>query len=268
MRRVAHGMVLFQCSLTHSARHLVSPFVIKSMQCAKCYAVSFVAGLPQLDNPIVLYVVTPPRIMNLASSLLRQVLSAVKKVKKTYPDAPILTHLVPESLISGALHDTNSPHGGLEVMAEAIYDRALVPVERTASRWLYPDGTKARAFAEPAYALASSVQKKATFSLETHPRSLDVFDRNYMLHVGYRTSECGKWLFAACIDQRGEAHDLKAWLIAEDSPEHFIVTSVWNFIMNVATKANLEWRVVISRLGVIGVAETDGKSFPSVFMRS
>ena len=96
--------------------------------------------------------------MNLASSLLRQLLSAVKKVRKTYPDAPILTHLVPEALISGALHDTGLLHGGLEAMVEAIYDRALVPVERAASRWLYLEGTKTRAFAEPAFSLAPPEQ--------------------------------------------------------------------------------------------------------------
>lgn len=209
--------------------------------------------------PIVLYIVTPAKIMNLASSLLRQVLSAIKKVRKTYTDAPILTHLVPESLTSGALSDPTLHHGGLELLADAVYDRVSIPVERTASRWLYPEGAKIRCFAEPAVTLASPVRKKATFAFEAHPRSLDVLDRNYMLHIGYKTSECGKWLFAASIDQRGEAHDLKAWLIAEDSPEHFIVTSIWDFVMNIVTKASVEWRVIISKLGAVGVAETEGE---------
>lgn len=260
VRLVACVMGLSLFNSRPSGRHLVSFTLVESVLYAKPYSVSFVSGLPQPDVPTVLYIVTPARIMNLASSLLRQVLSAVKKIRKTYPDAPIITHLIPEALITGALYDPGLHHGGLEIMADAVYDRALLLVERTASRWLYPEGTKARAFAEPAYALTAPEHKKISFSLEAHPRSLDVFDRHYALHVGYRTSDCGKWLFAACIDQRGEAHDLKAWLIAEDSPEHFIVTSVWDFVMNTATKANVEWRVVISRLGVIGIAETDGRS--------
>ncbi|KAI0699800.1 mediator complex subunit 13 C-terminal-domain-containing protein [Cytidiella melzeri] len=218
--------------------------------------VSFVASLPELDTPMVFYIVTPTRMMNLASSSLRQVLSAVKKVKKTYPEAPILIHLLPESLIQGALHNPTLQHAGFETVADAIYERALLPVDRAMSRALLPADDKTRAlFSEPAFALAGSIHRKVTYSLEAHPSTLDVTDRNLMLHVAYCVSECGKWLFAACIDERGDAHDLRAWIVPDDDSDSFIANNVWEFSMSTATKAHVEWRVILAKLGAIGVAE-------------
>ncbi|KAI0346942.1 hypothetical protein BDW22DRAFT_476714 [Trametopsis cervina] len=219
--------------------------------------VSFVASLPDLEIPLVFYIITPTRMMNLASSALRQILSAMKKVRKQFPDAPILMHLLPDSLIQGALHDSTLPHAGLENIAHTVYDRVVLPTDRSMARRLLASGEKTRTlFSEPAFALAAPIHRKVAFSLEAHPSTLDVADRHYMLHVGYRASECGKWLFATCIDQRGEAHDLKAWLMPDDGLEHFIINSVWEFAMNMATKANVEWRIVISKLGPIGTTES------------
>lgn len=223
---------------------------------ADCVSVSFVASLPELEAPMVFYIVTPTRMMNLASSSLRHIFSAMKKVKKTYPDAPILMHLLPEPLILGALHDPALKYGGLEAVADAVYNRALLPTDRTMSRALLPAGEKARAlFSEPAFALTRSTTRKVTFSLEAHPSTLDVADRHYMLHVGYRVSECGKWLFAACIDQRGDAHDLRAWLVPDDDSDQFVVNNVWEFAMVTAKKAHVEWRIIVSRLGAMPANE-------------
>jgi mediator of RNA polymerase II transcription subunit 13, fungi type len=220
--------------------------------------VSFIASLLDFDTPMVFYIITPTRMMNLASPPLRQVFSAMKKVKKTYPDAPILMSLLPGSLIQGALHNPALHHAGLEILANSVYDRAVLPVDRSMSRVLLPTGDKVRAlFSEPAFALPRT-QRKISYSLEAHPSTLDVLDRHYMLHVGYRVSECGKWLFAACIDARGDAHDLKAWLMPDNDPDQFVVDNVWEFAMSVATKAHVEWRIVVSKLGTIGIAESEG----------
>ncbi|KAI0092476.1 mediator complex subunit 13 C-terminal-domain-containing protein [Irpex rosettiformis] len=218
--------------------------------------VSFVASLPEFEAPLVFYIITPTKMMNLASSSLREVFSAIKKVKKTYPDAPILMQLLPESLILGALHNPALNYGGMEAIADAVYNRALLPTERNMSRALLPPGEKTRAlFSEPAFSLTRATIRKVTFSLKAHPSTLDVVERHYMLHVGYRTSECGKWLFAASIDERGDAHDLRAWLIPDDDFEQFVVNNIWEFAMVAAKKAHVEWRIIISRLGAISVNE-------------
>ena len=218
--------------------------------------VSFVASLPELDSPLVFYIVTPTHMMNLASSPMRQVFSAIKKVKKTYPDAPILMHLLPEPLILGALHIPALNYGGLEAVADAIYNRAVLPITRNMSRALLPNGEKERAlFGEPAFGLVRVLARRVKFSLEDHPITLDVMDRNQMLHVGYTISECGKWLFVAFMDEKGDSHDLRAWLVPDDEPEQFVINNVWDFAMTMAKKAHAEWHIIVTRLGAIPVNE-------------
>ena len=186
--------------------------------------------------------------MTLASPQLRQIFSAVKKVKKTYPDAPILVHFVPEALVYDILHDPTVVHTGLETVVDSVYDRIMLPEQRSISRQFFSGDSKLRSlFHEPAFALARPARKKVTFSLNAHPSSLDVLDKHYILHVGYRVSECRKFLFAATVDQRGEAHDLKSWLIPDDYSDTFVVTSIWSFTLGMASKANIEWRIVIAK---------------------
>jgi len=87
------------------------------------------------------------------------------------------------------------------------------------------------------------------------------------MHVGYQLSVCGKWLVAACIDQRGEAHDVGTWLThsSEDSQEielseeAYMVKKVWEFALSFANKANVEWRIAVAKYGTMGETELDGE---------
>jgi hypothetical protein len=110
---------------------------------------------------------------------------------------------------------------------------------------------------------------KVSFVRAAHT-SLDVMDRYTLLHVGYRLTACGRWIIACCVDQRGEAYDLGVWLTqspasAEQegdaevlSDEEYAVKRVWDFAMQFAKKANLEWRVVFTRLDVMTESELNG----------
>jgi mediator of RNA polymerase II transcription subunit 13, fungi type len=151
---------------------------------------------------------------------------------------------------------------GLESVADAVYDRVLVVTRRITSRTLSLDTRGMQAlFQEPAYTLARPTQRKATFRLEAHPSSLDVVDRMTILHIGYRLSPCGKWLLAASVDQRGEMHETKIWVVPTDGKENFIVKSVWALAKNIAARANLEWRIAIAKLGPMDELEIDGKEY-------
>lgn len=44
------------------------------------------------------------------------------------------------------------------------------------------------------------------------------------------------------------------------SDEMYIVNKVWDFAMQLAEKANVEWRIVIAKSGNMSVIELDGKS--------
>lgn len=85
------------------------------------------------------------------------------------------------------------------------------------------------------------------------------------MHLGYRISSCGKWIFAACVDERGEAHDLGVWLAQKENLEAHLVLQLWAFAMGFAKKASVEWRIVISKLGSMSAYELDGTSVLNKF---
>lgn len=118
---------------------------------------------------------------------------------------------------------------------------------------------------DAAFTLARPLHHKVSFVRASHAR-LDVMDRHTFLHVGYGLSPCGKWILAACVDQRGEAHELGVWLTQspgedgepEISRETYMIKKVWNFAIAFSKKANVEWRLVFARVGHISNGELNG----------
>ncbi|CCM01039.1 uncharacterized protein FIBRA_03087 [Fibroporia radiculosa] len=231
--------------------------------------VNFVATLaPMPEAYFVFYVVTPPSMVGLTSTPLRQILSAIKRTMKAHPGHGILFHFVPEAFTTGGLADPRALHGGLELFVHSVYDRILQPVERSMSRILGASGARIRSsFHAPAYALTGKIATNSgqgsngghmvTFRLDSHPSSLDVVDRHALLHVGYHVTPCGRWVLAACVDERGEEYELGVWLTPTESVESFVVSQVWSFSRAFAARANVEWRIVVAKLGTMGESELD-----------
>ncbi|KDR74530.1 hypothetical protein GALMADRAFT_141557 [Galerina marginata CBS 339.88] len=161
-----------------------------------------------------------------------------------------------------------------------------------------PDRVR-RLFMAPSFTLARPLHSRVSYVRAAHT-SLDVMDRGTLLHVGYHLTACGKWILACCVDQRGEAYDLGVWLTQMQTPgreqegegedvgergvgvgvgaqgdvgeedeegaerplsdEEYAVRKVWDFGMESARKANVEWRVVFARLGVMGEKEMNAWS--------
>lgn len=205
--------------------------------------------------------------MTLASPVLRQVLSSIKKAVKTHSEAQVHFQLVPEQLILGNLGNPAADFSDLAVLCESVYNRILLPVDRQMSRQLFEHGERVRKyFQEPTITLARPMHNKVSFVRAPHA-PLDAMDRYTFMHVGYQVSPCGKWILAACVDQRGETHDLGVWLTqtpgegeaeVELSQEMFLVKKIWEFALTFAKKADLEWRIVVSKLGSMSESELDG----------
>ncbi|EGO27140.1 hypothetical protein SERLADRAFT_434909 [Serpula lacrymans var. lacrymans S7.9] len=220
---------------------------------------SFVASLPTSQSSLVFYIVTPDTAMSLASPLLRQVFSAVKRAQKTYSEAQILFQFVPERLIRSVGSSTNQDMD-IEALCYSVYRRVPQPVDRYMSRRFSENGERIRNyFQEQPFTLARPLCNRVSFTLQSPARTLDVVDRHTLLHIGYQTSACGKWLIAACVDQRGEAHDLGVWLIQGDW-EAFVVEQVWKFAVQFARKANIEWRLIFTKLGSMSENELNAWS--------
>lgn len=205
--------------------------------------------------------------MSLASPLLRQVFFAVKRAQKTYPDAQILYQFVPAYFALTPLEISVTQYADYDRFCHSLYNRILQPVDRLIS-CRFPDhrGKVREYFQEPSFALARPIYSKVKYVRQTPARSLDAVDRHTFLHVGYQVTPRRKWLLAACVDQRGEAHDFGVWLNQNDPNETFAVNQIWNFILQFARKANVEWRIVISKLGPMDSNELDSMLLISSFV--
>ncbi|KAL6299971.1 hypothetical protein BKA93DRAFT_741474 [Sparassis latifolia] len=241
------------------------------LDAVKKMLVNFVATLPlsALSSSLVFYFIVPPAMISLSSQPLRHLFSAMKRTTKTHIDAQILFHFVPEPLTTAIHSDPCTSRAELEHFVDSVYDRVLQPIERMMSRKLFTHGTRTRAyFHAPAFSLVRSRPSTrpslvgelghaahVTFALEPHPLSLDVVDRYTLLHVGYRITPCGRWLLAACIDARGEEHELGAWLLPGEAVETYVVNQVWAFVHTFSIRANVEWRIVVAKMGAMSSTE-------------
>ncbi|KAG6845845.1 hypothetical protein H0H87_002536 [Tephrocybe sp. NHM501043] len=253
--------------------------------------VTLISSLPDTQSSLIFFIVTPLATMTLSSPTLRHIFSALSKALKTYSEAQLHFQLVPEHLIhSSSLSSlpapsflssttfSSDPTTPTQDLTLSLYNRLLVPVDRTMSRRFFEHGVRVRRyFQEPAFTIARPLYSKATFVRASHV-SLDVMDRGTFVHVGYGYSSCGRWILAACVDERGEAHELGVWAVqgvddeddqnenedededGESEGELGAVKKVWEFAMSFVEKASVEWRVVFSKMGPIGEMELDAIS--------
>ena len=227
---------------------------------AHCPIASFISTLPQPERATVFYIVLPTAAISLSSPVLRRTLSAVRKAMKSAQNVARVFQLVPEAFVMGALNDPMMSFSGLELLASSVYDRLRVPAARSMSRpFNIESETPIHAlFQEPAFVLSGRTARKVCFSRVPHPYTLDVMDCQRLLHVAYTVSPCGKWLLAASIDQAGMAHDVHCWLLPSENVESFTVGTVWEFGLQMALKANVQWHIAMVRLGFMPCGEYDG----------
>jgi mediator of RNA polymerase II transcription subunit 13 len=201
----------------------------------------------------------PSSSISISSQTLRQVFSAVKRAQKIHPGEQILFQFVPAQSVYSLKFSAD--RGGVFAFACSIYNRILSPVDRVMSQQTMDNTLRTRDFfLEPAFSLARPLHTKVQFVRQFPVLSQDVVDRHTLLHVGYQVSNCGKWLLACCVDQRGEAHDLTVWMLPSESPEAFIAQHLWTFAVNFAKRASVEWRIVVTKLGLMDARELEGMS--------
>ncbi|KAH0839535.1 mediator complex subunit 13 C-terminal-domain-containing protein [Lanmaoa asiatica] len=244
---------IFALRLDSLRKHLSMQFALILNVFTDCHTLaSFAADLPPELAGLVFYIAIPDSALTLASPLLRQISSTMKRLQKVRPGHPITLQLIPEHHITS--HDLGTTD--FERLCFSVYRRVPQLVDRTMSRRIFDIGKEIRGFfREPAYTLARPLKPAVRFNLGP-ARTLDVLDRHTFLHVGYTFSACGKWLLAACIDQRGESYDLGSWL-TRDEVEASAIVQVWNFALQTARRTNIEWRLVISKLGLMSPTELD-----------
>lgn len=199
---------------------------------------------------------------SLESLSLRAIIKSQKCVAKIdgqhdFHQDRVLIHFVPDYCVEDPYVYPETRHVGLAHFVTSVYNRLLRVTMRETSRqfWAYSPPFENR-FQVPAFTLARNETPRTQYQWDERP-SLNSIDRHTLLHVGYRLSNSRRWLFAACIDERGEAHDIAVWGY-DSQPFTWIVSHVWIFIKQFSQQADTEWRIVVSKLGEISEPEVEG----------
>jgi mediator of RNA polymerase II transcription subunit 13 len=221
------------------------------------------------SHQVVFYVIVSPSFARYTSQPFRQLASAIIQAVKLpmigqLDNDRVLFHFVPRHLVFGSQFPS-SRSAALEQIANSVYNRVPLRIERFMPRKVFAyNALPHRAWVEaPSFTLSRPLVPTFKFTMEWPVATIADIDRHTFLHVGYLPSPCGRWLFASCVDERGQGHTNKVWLLSQiegddPSPEKKIVETVLDFALEFSRRANLEWRLVFARLGVMSEAELEG----------
>lgn len=164
----------------------------------------------------------------------------------------------------------------LDRLAFAVYDQLLVPIAKlhfpvpetfVAGAFTHAGpGPASRPFQFPAITVAPNRKPQIQFDLAWPPSSLEVMHRHRFLHIGYtivpvKNESKLEWLVASCIDEKGEVWKIVPKLLrcpSTSAAELVRAKIIGAITRTFAESADVEWRVVISRLGIMTKDEMKG----------
>ncbi|GAA6001287.1 uncharacterized protein JCM10292_006995 [Rhodotorula paludigena] len=220
---------------------------------------------------VVVYVAVPLGDSPLSpTSPLGSLLHHFTKARAAVGAANLLTCAIPPTTLtrSGrAVADGDGP-GSLARVAVSIYDQLQVPVERLRipTPETFPSarpmslahlGHALRLFQAPVLTVAPPPTRKVQFALNWPASSLEVEHRHRFLQVCYGSQRLGadgaqEWLVVASMDETGETWRIMPRLIKVPPTTVADVQRariVWQYVKTLIDAADIEWRVVLCKLG-------------------
>jgi mediator of RNA polymerase II transcription subunit 13 len=216
-----------------------------------------------LSLPLIVYVIVPNTFANLSHPSAAHVLSTMSDINDSLYNAPgrLTFHLIPEVFVSHSRSLSHNPDFGLERLALSVYDSVPRIVDREHSRLSSKLYSVRESIDAHAFVLANP-RPKVHFVEKWPPPTASVFDRYAFLHVAYGVSTDGEWVTTSVITENGDKQENRIWRIEEDEPFVTLVKNVLDFTLKIARKADVEWRVTISKSGAMSTPEFEGEEKP------
>lgn len=218
------------------------------------------AAKDSLSLPLIVYVIVPNSFANLSHPSAAQVLSTISEINDTLANCPgkLVFHLIPEVFVSHSRSLSHNSDFGLDRLALSVYDSVPRIVEREHSRLSVRTCSVRESVHAPAFVLASSRSAKAVFVEKWPPPTANILDRYAFLHVAYAVSPDGEWVAASVVTETGDEQESRTWKTEDVEPALSLVKNVLEFTLNVASKADVEWRITVSKNGVMSTPEFEG----------
>jgi mediator of RNA polymerase II transcription subunit 13 len=212
---------------------------------------------------LVVYVIVPTTFANFSHPAASHVISVMADINEANSNTPgrLLFHLVPEIFVFHSATLSQVKDFGMEQLTLSVYDSIPQITERQHSRLSNKSHQMHEINDAHAFILANRKPTKPNFVENWPPPVATMFDQYNFLHIAYDISADGEWVIAAVVTERGEDTQTHVWKVDDNESIPFAVKSVLDFTMKEARKANVEWRVTISKNGPMLALELDGEIF-------
>lgn len=174
--------------------------------------------------------------------------------------------------LSTALMRGPGSAAALARLSFAVYDRLPVLVNKLISYHAEPFpklstsislGKTSKKFQSPAFTISPARKSLIEFNLQWPASSYEIQDRHRLLQVAYSISpvEGGlEWVVVSCVDEKGESWRVVSKLFPVGAESKF--RFVWSTLRAFAEEASVEWRIVISRVGIMSSQELTSEFIP------
>lgn len=231
---------------------------------SKTKADAFVnAASGTLQRPLVVYIIIPNTFANLSHPAAANIFQVISDISSSFGPSSgrVHFHLVPEVFISHSQSLAHNQLFSLERLVLAVYDAIPRFSDRQHSRLSAHRKPARERMSAHAFALAYESTPKVFYVEQWPAPPSNILDRYTILHIGYGVSKDGNWVVASAISQHGDEQENQIWEgegVVYSDPAQAIVRRVFDFAMRFSRRADVEWRVVISRLGPMPEAELAG----------
>ncbi|KAG8822784.1 hypothetical protein FRC19_005231 [Serendipita sp. 401] len=217
----------------------------------------------QSPSTLVAYVVVPNGFANLTHPSALGVLSTISDINEfqSLRSGRVIFRLVPEVFVSHFKALSHSANFGMERIVLSVYDSIPISAERqhsrlSANRYQAQELTPAFAFK-----LSSRSTTRARFVERWPPPIATIFDRYAFVHIAYSLSPDGEWLVAFVCTENGDAEETEVWRIDDSENYSSIVRHVLDLVFKFVKRADLDWRVTVTKAGLIPQAELDAWTY-------
>lgn len=239
---------------------------------------SQIAEAARSSKHVVVYLLTPPGPLPISpTSPVALTIQQLLKCRSAALSVLVYPIALSSALDPSAATSDDNSTSRLAKVAFSVYDQLLVPItklrapipETFPSASLAPSmGPATKLFQCPSITIFPTRRTKLKFELSWPPASLEVLHRHRMLHVAYATQRAQKeaggseWIALSFTDERGEIWKTIPKLVrvpAGSAGDAARVRTVWTLTKAAAESADVEWRIVVCRLGLITKSELHGE---------
>jgi mediator of RNA polymerase II transcription subunit 13 len=211
---------------------------------------------------IVIYIINPfdgfPAFSTIVSGFWTLFNTYRKSVSPSFHSrqADLVLQIIPISFVADPDQIVVSQSPSIHNLAREVYNRCP-PASQN------PDPAGLSIYPATSIQLSEALPRKISFELTADPPS-NIMHENSQLHVGYARSKSGNWVTAAYTDNTGRYQAVVSYCLSGSRTFSEVAEEIWQTSLDIMQARRVNWRLCISKAGLMENEELTGKDFDSL----